>query len=160
MKKIVLSAFAIFALTLAANAQDSSFGVKAGADFATITVKVPYTDTEASASETGFFAGFYTDAAIAGNFGIHAEVLYVAIDDFNMISAPILARFTVAERFHLMAGPELNYLIDAEDNQLKVNFTAGAQYDITDEINVSGRYSAGFGDVKISGFFLGLGYTF
>lgn len=159
MKKILFAILAVLAFSMKTNAQDSSFGIKAGADFATLKVKSPFVG-EAKASETGFFAGFYTDADISGNFGLHAEVLYVVIDDFNMLSVPVMGRLSVADSFHIMAGPELNYLLDAEEDKLKVNLTAGVQYDITDELNVSGRYSAGFGDVSINGFFLGLGYTF
>ena len=87
-------------------------------------------------------------------------MLYVAIKDFNLISVPVLAKYTVAEQIHLLAGPDFNYLLDAQSDEFKVNFDLGGSYDINDNMDVQARYSIGFGDVKVSGLFLGVGYTF
>ena len=54
MKKIILTALAVFAFSFA-NAQETKFGVKAGLDLASATVKID--GISASDSETGFFIG-------------------------------------------------------------------------------------------------------
>ena len=88
------------------------------------------------------------------------ELMYVAITDSNFLSVPILAKYDVAEKIGLMAGPSLNYFSDAEEDKLKINIDFGGMYDITEEINVNLKYSLGMGDVSVSGIFIGAGYTF
>jgi len=157
MKKIILSAVAILAFGFA-NAQETKFGVKAGADFASMKVKTPAGDL--TGSETGFFVGAFVDLGISEKFSIQPEVLYVAITDSNFLSAPILAKYGIAESFSLVAGPSLNYFMDAEEDEFKVNVDFGAIYDITENLDVNAKYSLGTGDISVSGVFVGVGYKF
>ena len=73
---------------------------------------------------------------------------------------PLLAKYSFTEEFHAIAGPSLNYFLDAEEDQFKVNVDFGGSYDITDEIDLNAKYSLGFGDVSVNGFFIGAGYKF
>ena len=158
MKKIILSAFALVTFGFA-SAQETKFGVKAGLDMATVKVDVPFFGS-VSSSETGFFVGGYAQIGISEKFAIQPEVSYVAIKDFNMLHVPVLAKINFAEKFSALVGPSLNYLLDAEEDEMKFNVEAGAMYDITDVIDVSAKYSLGFGDVSVNGLFLGVGYKF
>ncbi len=158
MKKLLLSAF-LLAGTFYASAQETRFGVKGGIDIATVTVDLGPLG-EASGSETGFFIGAFAEIGVNETFAIQPEVLYVGIQDFNMINVPILGKFTFAEKFSAMAGPSLIYALDAEEDEFKVNLDIAAGYDITEDIDASVRYSMGFGDVKLSGLFIGVGYKF
>ena len=88
------------------------------------------------------------------------ELLYVAVSDSNFLSLPILAKYNVADKFGLLAGPSLNYFSDFEEDKLKFNVDFGASYDITEEIEANAKYSLGFGDVAVSGIFIGAGYKF
>lgn len=157
MKKLLFTAF-LFAGTFFSQAQETKFGVKAGVDFA--TVKVEFMGTSASSSETGFFLGGFVNLGISEKFSVQPELLYVAISDSNFFSVPILAKYNVAEKFGLLAGPSLNYFSDMEEDKLKFNVDFGATYDITEEIDVNAKYSFGFGDVAVSGIFVGAGYKF
>ncbi|TDS65081.1 hypothetical protein C8P70_103103 [Myroides indicus] len=38
-----------------------------------------------------------------------------------MLSVPILAKYNVAEKFNLLAGPSLNYNLDWDDEKFKLN---------------------------------------
>jgi len=91
---------------------------------------------------------------------VQPELLYVAITDLNFVSVPILAKYSVAEKFGIIAGPSLNYFLDAEEDEFKLNVDFGAIYDITEEIDVNAKYSLGMGDVSVSGIFIGAGYKF
>lgn len=162
MKKLLLAA-ALYAVTYCATAQETKFGVRAGVDIA--TVKVEYTNpfiggtTSVSSSETGFFAGGFVHLGITESFALQPEVLYVGIKDFNMISIPVLAKYNFG-KFGILAGPDFNYLLDAEEDEFKFNADFGASYDITEHIDVQARYSVGFGDISVSGIFIGAGYRF
>ena len=162
MKKLFLVA-ALFAGTLFASAQETKFGVRAGADFATVktTWVHPVTgdETTVSGSETGFFAGGFVEIGMSESFAIQPEVLYVGISDFNMINVPVLVKYSFGD-FSALAGPGLNYLLDAEEDQFKVNVEVGASYDFTENIDAQARYSIGMGDVSMSGLFIGVGYKF
>ena len=157
MKKLLFAAIAVFAFGFT-NAQETKFGAKAGVDLATVKVKI--LGTTASASETGFFLGGFANIGLSEKFSVQPELLYVAITDLNFVSVPILAKYSVAEKFGIIAGPSLNYFLDAEEDEFKVNVDFGAIYDITEEIDVNAKYSLGMGDVSVSGIFIGAGYKF
>ncbi|RKS02108.1 outer membrane beta-barrel protein [Flavobacterium sp. 102] len=157
MKKLLFTAV-LLAGTFFAQAQEVKYGVKAGVDFA--TVKVKFMGTSASASETGFFLGGFANIGLSEKFSVQPELLYVAISDSNFFSLPLLAKYAVAEKIGLLAGPSLNYFSDFEEDKLKLNIDFGATYDITEEIDVNAKYSLGMGDVSVSGVFIGAGYKF
>ena len=165
MKKILLTVAAMFAFSFA-NAQDGStkFGVKAGVDFATAKVKYDLGEFggsgTASSSETGFFVGGFVTLGMSEKFAVQPEVLYVAITDSNFLSVPVLAKYTFADKFSALVGPSFNYFMDAEEDKFKVNVDLGATYQITENIDVNAKYSLGFGDVQLSGVFVGAGYAF
>ena len=50
--------------------------------------------------------------------------------------------------------------IKSEEDKLKFNVDFGASYDITEEIEANAKYSLGFGDIAVSGIFIGAGYKF
>ncbi len=163
MKKILLTIAAVFAFSFA-NAQDGStkFGVKAGVDFASMKAKYDtgFGTVEATASETGFFVGGFVTLGMSEKFAIQPEVLYVAITDSNFLSVPVLAKYTFADKFSALFGPSFNYFMDAEEDEFKVNLDLGATYQVTENIDVNAKYSLGFGDVQVSGVFVGVGYAF
>lgn len=157
MKKLLFTTFLLAGIFFC-NAQETKFGVKAGVDFA--TAKVKFLGTTATSSETGFFVGGFANIGISEQFSVQPEVLYVAIKDFNFVSVPILAKYSVSKEFGILAGPSLNYFLDAEEDEFKVNIDFGASYDVTEDIEVNAKYSLGMGDVSISGIFIGAGYKF
>ncbi len=148
-----------------ANAQkEIKYGVKAGIDLASITVKYtdPFTGTTntATGSETGFFLGGFATIGMSEKLAIQPEILYVAITDSAFLNIPVLAKYTFAEKFSALVGPSFNYFLDAEEDQFKVNVDLGATYDVTENIDVNAKYSLGFGDVAVNGIFIGAGYKF
>lgn len=161
MKKLFFAAAAVLAFG-AVSAQETKFGVKAGVDFATVEVKGTFmgVDYTAKGSETGFFVGGFVEIGVSDSFAIQPEVNYVAISDSNMLTVPVLGKFKFAEKFAAYVGPSMNYMLDAEEDEFKVNVDAGLGYQFTDNIDASARYSMGFGDVKVSGVFVGVGYKF
>jgi len=162
MKKLFFTAL-LMAGTFAVSAQETKFGARAGVDFASMKVAYvnPITGDEStvSSSETGFFIGAFAELGISESFAVQPEVLYVSIKDFNSLSVPVLAKYSFGS-FSVLAGPDMNYLLDAEEDKFKVNIDLGASYDITENFDVQARYSIGMGDVALSGMFVGVGYKF
>ena len=160
MKKIILTFAAVFAFGFA-NAQDGmAFGVKGGVDF--LSAKAD----GASVSTTGFFVGGFAEFGINDQFTLQPGLNYhtASKDGFNFtyLSIPILAKYEIAEKFNLMAGPSLYYSLESDDSdKTRFNFDIGASYDITENFFAEPRYSVGMtGDVKVSHFLLGVGYKF
>lgn len=170
MKKFLLvAAFAVFGL-MSINAQETSFGVKAGVDIASATVES--SGVSASASETGFYGGLFAEIGISDTFMFQPEVLFVAIKDLNQISIPLMAKFGVSEEFNILAGPSLSLLLDTADGVKSFNYgiEAGVSYDISEELFAEARYNLGLANLvedapdgvsyKLSGIFIGVGYRF
>jgi hypothetical protein len=158
MKKLLLTAAALVAFGTA-SAQDSKFGLKAGYTGQTVSVKTPIGTVKGDAG--GFYAGAFADFGISDKFIFHPEVEFIAVSGGNTITAPLLAKYMVADKFALLAGPGLYYNIDAASDNFSVSGDIGASYDINDNFLVDARYDIGLsGDIKQGGFFIGVGYKF
>ena len=170
MKKLMLmAAFAVFGLSNV-NAQETSFGVKAGVDFA--SSKVEFDGFSATGSETGFYVGAFAEIGVSEKFAVQPELLYVAVTDANQIALPIMAKFMVTDQFNVMAGPTLGFVMDQPEgfNSFNYGIEAGVSYEFTEEFFAEARYNIGLANLiedggsdvsaKLSGFFLGVGYKF
>ncbi len=170
MKKILFfAAFAVFGL-LSVNAQETNFGVKAGADFASAKAKADAFSV--TASETGFYIGGFAEIGISESFTFQPEVLYVSIKDFDQVAIPLMGKFSVSDQFNVLVGPSLGILLDTVDGQKSLNFSAeaGVSYDFSEDFFAEARYSIGLANLiedapsgvssKLSGFFVGVGYRF
>ena len=153
MKKLFITLLIVVGFTLTTQAQ---FGVKAGIDFATAKAK-----GFSSESETGFFVGVFTSFELSDKVKLQPELLYVDIKDLELLSLPVLAKFSVAESFNLLVGPSLNYFLDADDEEFQLNLEFGASYDIANQFELNAKYTYMLkDDWRLNGFFVGLGYRF
>jgi opacity protein-like surface antigen len=170
MKKLLLSAIiAVFAMGNV-NAQEVKFGVKAGADFASMKFKAE--GENVSTSETGFYVGAFAEIGISESFIFQPEILYVSVEELDQIAVPLMAKFPVSEEFNVLAGPALGILLDTEEGIKSLNFgiEAGVAYDISENFLIEARYNLGLANLledapsgysfKLSGFFAGIGYRF
>lgn len=171
MKKLLLIAMMAFGLTV--NAQETSFGITGG--FSNMTQKVSVNGVSASVGASGFYVGLFADIKISEKFNIQPELAYNATfkddESTNVITMPILAKYYVAEKFSLLAGPMLDLIVDEtgeEFNSFGLGLAAGAGYDFTDNLFATARYSFGLTNrvdsdivsTKMDYFQVGLGYRF
>jgi hypothetical protein len=165
---------AVFAFGFA-NAQETKFGVSAGVDFATAKLKF---DSElgnisATESETGFYLGVFVDIKTSEKFHVQPELLYVSIEDGNVLQLPILAKFYVAEKFSLLVGPDLLFDLEEKVEGFKtvgIGLDFGGSYDINDSFGIEAKYNLGLTNfienapdgfsAKINGLFVGVNYKF
>ena len=133
MKKIILTAAAVFAFSFA-NAQDVKFGAKAGLNISSITGD----NTEDVSSKIGFQVGGFAEIKISDKFAIQPELLYSAqgskekfseegfsykaTGKLGYLNIPVMAKYYVTEGFSLEAGPQLGFLLSAELEETKTEF--------------------------------------
>jgi hypothetical protein len=118
----------VLGLAAPAAAFGQDFGVKAGANSATITVD-PSTAAINIGAQNGFVGGVFGTKQLAGVLGLEVDVLFAikgaksksatgSSFSFSYFTAPILARLKISAsspvRVHLVGGPELGYRIQAK----------------------------------------------
>lgn len=171
MKKIVLSALAVCALSGSAFAQQEvKFGPKAGVNFANLS------NFDNSEMKTGFHVGAVAEIKFNDKFSIQPELLYSAqgtkfpINNsevkFNIdyINIPIMAKYYIVDGFSVEAGPQVGFLTKAElegtfdnltgttdikDNVKSVDFGVnfGLAYDLPNGFFANARYNLGLAKV-------------
>jgi len=153
-KQVLLIAIAIFSYGVT-QAQDIRFGAKAGVNFASIGGD----DTSGVSGRTGFHIGGLVEILLTEKFAVQPEILYSAQgfsyenqDEFfdtkvsnetnlDYINIPVMAKYYVTEGLALEAGPQLGFLISANN---EVEIQGGGDDDPqfeTGESDVSDFYS-------------------
>lgn len=159
-KRIILGAFLII-FSFVGNAQDldNRFGVKGGLNKTFFNVDQQNLGSY-STSETGFYGGVFVEFPIDDFLTIQPEVLYISVGDFNFLNVPIYAKYEVADKLHLMAGPSVNYFFDFFTNKLKIGAGISSSYDITQSLDVHVKFALGIDELAPNGLFFGLGLKF
>lgn len=181
MKKIILSAAVLLAISFSAKAQDIKYGVKAGLNLATLTGDVPSDVT----TRTSFHAGAVVEFKIAKNFSIQPELLYSeqgaeyktveegmlvnAKFKFSYINLPVLAKYYIIEGLSIEAGPQIGFRtsakveaeipgigsgeIDFKDSTEAIDFAlvGGVAYDLPVGVFFQARYNAGLSKINNDG---------
>jgi opacity protein-like surface antigen len=181
MKKIILSAVAVFAFGFA-NAQDVKFGAKVALNVASLSG-----DIENVSSLVGFQVGGFAEIKVSEKFAVQPELMFstqgASSDDgditLNYLNIPVMAKYYVAKSFSLEAGPQIGFLLSAksdgedmkdETSSTDFGFNFGAGYDFTENLSAGLRYNLGLsnlidvegfdGTAKNGVFSVALGYKF
>ncbi|WP_026897595.1 porin family protein [Daejeonella oryzae] len=173
MKKLLIIAIGVFAAG-AANAQNVSFGVKAGANLSNI-IK---TDDESFKTDfkPGLHAGLTMEIGLGNTFSFAPELMFsqkgyksertlgTLTQTTNWIEIPVLAKIQAAPKFNIFLGPQVSFLTKTTNkfegsfgtaeqtiNEDSDNFrksiaggVVGAGFDITPKIGLSARYALDF----------------
>jgi opacity protein-like surface antigen len=185
MKKILFTAVFLFsAITFA---QDIKFGAKVGLNISNLSG-----DVEDSKSLIGAHLGGFAEISISEKFAIQPELLFsmqgakseyseTDVDysyneetktKLNYLNVPILAKYYVADKFALLAGPQFGILMSAKEDyefsetlsgttdsgsesidakefykSLALSFNLGASYSITENFFVDARYNLGLSSI-------------
>lgn len=181
MKKLIVVALTLFMGTTAFS-QGVDFGIKAGANFSTIS------DAAGLSNKTGFQAGIFGGLKFSDKLGIQADLLYsqqgAEFDfgkfDLDYVTVPIVLKYYLVQGLNVQLGPQFGFVvkddvytdrvglnsIQANTKNTDVSGILGAGYDFPLGIRVDARYNFGFTDVledgegKNSLFSIALGYSF
>jgi hypothetical protein len=162
MKKIILTAAAVFALSFA-NAQDTKYGVKGGLNMSNVS------NAEGSSSLLAFHLGGFAEFKISDKFAVQPELLYSAqgakfsaggvsfTTNLNYINIPVMAKYYVADAFSIEAGPQIGFLMSAKEdgtdikefcNSTDFGINLGAGYNLNETMSLGLRYNMGLSDVQ------------
>lgn len=189
MKKIILTVAAICAVSFA-NAQDIKFGVKAGLNISNVTGD--YQNEFDAKSLIGLQIGGFAEIGISDKLAFQPELLYSmqgaktefseSFEGFsasgestlklNYLNVPLLLKYKLADKFSILAGPQVGLLMSAEQEftftetfdgetfsesgtedvkenyeSILLSFNVGASYSITDNIFVDARYNLGLSNL-------------
>ncbi len=160
MKKIILTAVAVFAFSFA-NAQDAKYGVKGGLNMAS-------NSEDGASSLVAIHLGGFAEFKINDKFAVQPELIYSAQGakfsdagvsttfNLNYINIPVMAKYYVADAFSLEAGPQIGFLMSAKNgsldykefcNSTDFGINLGAGYDLNEKMTLGFRYNMGMSDV-------------
>ncbi len=166
MKKLFLvAAIAVFGFT-SVNAQEVTFGAKAGLNLASASGD----ETDDIKARTAFHVGVVAEIAISDVFSVQPDLLYSSqgakADEgdgeikLDYINLPIMAKYYVAEGFSVEAGPQVGFLMSAKfddgDNEedikdemsgIDFGFNIGVGYKMESGLNFAARYNVGLSNV-------------
>jgi len=181
MKKVFL--ISVLSLAIITGRAQVNFGAKAGINLANITGK----KVEGYRSKAGVYLGGFANLPLTTQLSVQGELMYSAQgarwdDDnekttLNYLQLPLLAKYAIGKGFYAEAGPQLGFLLKAEDdnegelNDIKeylkktdVSLAIGAGYNVTENVSVNARYNFGltkfYEEEKNSVMQLGLSYIF
>lgn len=165
MKKVlVIALVTVFGYTV--NAQNVTFGAKAGVNFASLGGD----DSDGLDGRTSFHIGAVADISVSDKFSVQPELVYSSqgftleeegIDvtgKLDYISLPIMANISVGEGFSLQVGPQVAFNItdeveaegesaDLDAESIDFGLAAGAQYKLDSGLLFQARYGLGLTDV-------------
>ena len=169
MRKFTLSLLCILAFAGSTYAQSPKFLIKAGLNIASLT-----NDPTAS-PRPGINLGVGTEVFINDKFSIQPELLYSAQGarfDFDYPVGwgyvPIMAKYYITEGFSIQAGPQVGFLVKAEQevnslnqtitsdvrqviNSVDFGLNLGAGYKLTSGLFFDARYNFGLTSVNKNG---------
>jgi opacity protein-like surface antigen len=169
MKKTILVAVLLLAVSVNVQAQLLRLGVKAGLNYANqtgsdITINSTNYDTDAI---TSFHAGLVAEIKVMDKFAIQPELLYSTQgasyknageefrNELGYLSIPVLAKFYLNKSISLDLGPQASFLLsernnfDIKDaNTFEFGLAGGLGLNITKNIFIQGRYVLGLTDAS------------
>lgn len=177
MKRLLILSFVLL-FSLHSKAQEIDFGLKAGANFSTLT------DASGLSNKTGFLAGAFLGVKFSDKFALQPELLYsqqgaefnLGDFDLNYVNVPVVVKYYIVQGLNLQAGPQFGFLVDDNISDVSGNIRdsesfdlsgiIGAGYDLPLGLRIDARYHFGFTDVfdsasgKNGVFSVALGYSF
>lgn len=128
MKKRFLTTVAIITFSFT-QAQDVKFGTKFGLNISTLTKDIHQTK-----NKLGYHVGGFAEIKITDDFSIQPEILYSTqgtkavqyysntsintkmdlTQDLNYLNIPIMVKIYIFDKFYLETGPQIGFLLKAE----------------------------------------------
>ncbi|QJB35387.1 PorT family protein [Chitinophaga oryzae] len=184
MRKTLFVLLAVMSVTVGTYAQKKvHYGLKGGLNISNSTALFDY-------FRTGVYAGAFAEIKLKERWAIQPEVVYyrnsgqggyhiITDRKEHYLSVPVMIKYYITPKFYLEAGPELNYILSANEtvegltynnidlyNRWGLSGSAGLGYQLPYGFGVNARYSY---SVPVKAYFpavynntgkIGMTYTF
>lgn len=169
MKKTLLAAVLLFAVSSTMQAQLVKFGIKAGLNYANQTgsdITVNSTNYKTDAI-TSYHAGLVAEIKLLDSFSVQPELLYStqgatyknATEEFKnelgYLSIPVLAKINLNKVISLELGPQASFLLSERNNfdvkdasTFDFAVVGGLGLNITSHLFLQARYGLGLTDAS------------
>ena len=152
MKKLMYVCFAVFLGTVAARAQDTSWGVMAGLNASTLEGK----DFNLTAPQPGMNLGIFLNHSKKERSGIKAELLYTSLGSqfqntdneirLHYLQIPVYGVAYLNDRSHsfrpkIMVGPYLGFLLDGKGSNTDAYYFTKKNFS---PVELGGKGAVGF----------------
>ena len=167
MKKLGLAVTIILFSTFLLQAQETNFGVKVGYNSSSVKI----TNNDDYDSKSGFHVGGLAHIHITSHFAVQPELVFSTQGgespngnvklNLNYLNIPVALQYMVADGFRLQTGPQLGFLlsaenkvgdveIDVDDSFSSIDFSwlFGASYIFSSGIGIDARYNLGINDIS------------
>ncbi len=169
MKKSLLLFTLLLLSYVTSNAQgDIKFGLTGGLLNADVNVDLSVLDifdigSIGGINNTGFYIGALADIGISDSFHVQPELTYGSAGDLAYIYLPVMAKYYVANKFNIQAGPQFSFSTSTNDikqaiqdiegvlgtntnlddvlNTVGVEIGFGAGFDILENLSAQARYA-------------------
>lgn len=136
---------------------NSNYGIKGGFNLTFFKV-IESSFGENPETEVGYYGGMFLDFEVDEVFSIQPELLYIGLNDFHFLNAPIYAKYEIAHNLDILVGPSINYFFDFFTSKLKIRADLSTAYNITSNLDLHIKYTIGFQEITPNGLFVGVGY--
>jgi len=156
MKKVIYL-FVVCTFSFVCRAQTvTSVGIKGGLNLTFFKVNEGQFGTDPE-TEIGYYGGVFVDLDFNKNFHFQPELLYIGLNDFKFLNAPLYLKYDIDQNFKILVGPSLNYFFDFFSNKFKVRADLSLAYQISSAFDVHMKYTLGFEEISPNGLFIGVG---
>jgi hypothetical protein len=164
MKKLCVAGF-VFFYVISANAQNASFGVKAGYNSSNVQVS----NSDDWESKSGLHIGALAHIHVTSHFAVQPELMYscqggkVSDTKFKLgyINLPVLLQYMINDGFRLETGPQIGFLVSAKQktgdvevdvddqlNSIDVSWAVGGGYLFSSGLGIDLRYNIGLNNIS------------
>ncbi len=159
-KKLLTTYFLLIFVTLFAQAQEASYGVRLGANLSSISSDDIADDLEDS--RFGIVAGFLAEFPVTEKVSIQPEFQYSAQgnDDESLrvdyLQLPVFLKYNFTNRFNIHIGPQVGLkiweweqdgVVEADFNTLDFAAVAGIGVNLTENFFADLRYGFGLSNI-------------
>ena len=169
MKKSILVASLLLAISANMQAQSVKFGIKAGLNYANQTGTEIMIDAKTYQTEaiTSYHAGLIAEIGIFERLSIQPELLYSTqgatyknvagdvLSKVGYVSIPLMVKIGLSKSINLELGPQASFLLSEKDgfnvnnaNTFDFSVAGGLGLKVTKSIFISGRYGLGLTEVS------------
>lgn len=139
--------FMLFALSsLFVQGQDLDFGIKAGANFATIN------DASGFSNTTGFVGGVFLGFKLGETWGMQADLLYsqqggdftLGAINLDYMNIPVVLKYYMTDNLNIHAGPQIGINVNDNVDDVLPEITEGIDLADPESFNVDGVVGLGY----------------